>query len=225
MRFRQLLVVSVLIVAGIPMRAADGWTTLWNGKNLDGWTTWMQQPSPTSEVPGLKRDADGKYPEPIGSGRDPLKVFTVVNDVDGKPAIRISGEVFGELRTKGTFKDYHLQAAIQVGREEMAAARQTGDSRATAGCCITCTLRPALRAAPGRDRLSCRFRNTTSAISTPWDRRLPFAPSRAPVHSRRCTTTTRRASGRSSHRARARPAGASSSRTTRTRRGSGTPSS
>ena len=42
MRFRQLLVVSVLLVAGIPMRAADGWTPLWNGTNLDGWTTWMQ---------------------------------------------------------------------------------------------------------------------------------------------------------------------------------------
>ena len=48
------------------------------------------------------RDADGKYTEPIGSGRDPLKVFTVVNDVDGRPAIRISGEVFGELRTKAS---------------------------------------------------------------------------------------------------------------------------
>ena len=115
MRFRQLLVVSVLIVAGIPMRAADGWTTLWNGKNLDGWTTWMQQPSPTSEVPDLKRDATGKYLEPIGSGRDPLKVFTVVNDVDGKPAIRISGEVFGELRTKASYKDYHLKLQFKWG--------------------------------------------------------------------------------------------------------------
>ena len=115
MRFRQLLVVSVLLVAGIPMRAADGWTTLWNGKNLDGWTTWMQQPSPTSEVPDLKRDGTGKYLEPIGSGRDPLKVFTVVNDVDGKPAIRISGEVFGELRTKGSYKDYHLKLQFKWG--------------------------------------------------------------------------------------------------------------
>ena len=128
MRFRQLLVVSVLLVAGIPMRAADGWTTLWNGKNLDGWTTWMQQPSPTSEVPDLKRDATGKYLEPIGSGRDPLKVFTVVNDVDGKPAIRISGEVFGELRTKGSYKDYHLKLQFKWGSTQMAAAQQTGDS-------------------------------------------------------------------------------------------------
>ena len=55
MRFRQLLVVSVLLVAGIPMRAADGWTSLWNGKNLDGWTTWMQQP--VADLRGARAEA------------------------------------------------------------------------------------------------------------------------------------------------------------------------
>jgi 3-keto-disaccharide hydrolase len=114
MRLCRLLIVAVAL-AVIPMRAADGWTSLWNGKNLDGWTTWMQKPSPESQVAGLKRDADGKYLEPIGSGRDPLGVFTVVNDVDGKPAIRISGEVFGELRTKASYKDYHLRLQFKWG--------------------------------------------------------------------------------------------------------------
>jgi 3-keto-disaccharide hydrolase len=114
MRLCRLLIVAVAL-AVIPMRAADGWTSLWNGKNLDGWTTWMQKPSPESQVAGLERDADGKYLEPIGSGRDPLGVFTVVNDVDGKPAIRISGEVFGELRTKASYKDYHLRLQFKWG--------------------------------------------------------------------------------------------------------------
>ena len=66
----------------------------------------------------MKRDADGKYTEPIGSGRDPLNVFTVVNDVDGRPAIRISGEVFGELRTKRSFKDYHLKLQFKWGEKK-----------------------------------------------------------------------------------------------------------
>jgi len=111
---RRLLLVAVLL-AGVGVRAQSGWTSLWNGKDLDGWTTWMQRPSPTSEVPGLQRDADGKYTQPIGSGRDPLKVFTVDGDVDGRPAIRISGEVFGELRTKRSFKDYHLKLQFKWG--------------------------------------------------------------------------------------------------------------
>jgi 3-keto-disaccharide hydrolase len=117
MRLLRLLLVAALL-GGMTTQAQSGWTSLWNGKNLDEWTTWMQQPAPTSEVPGLKREADGKYLEPIGSGRDPLKVFTVVNDVDGRPAIRISGEVFGELRSKASFKDYHLKMQFKWGEKK-----------------------------------------------------------------------------------------------------------
>jgi hypothetical protein len=117
MRFSRLLLVGVLLGV-IAVRAESGWTSLWNGKDLNGWTTWMQQPAPSSEVPGLKRDADGKYTEPIGSGRDPLKVFTVDSDVDGRPAIRISGEAFGELRTTRSFKDYHLKLQFKWGEKK-----------------------------------------------------------------------------------------------------------
>jgi hypothetical protein len=117
MQFPRLLLVGVLLGV-IGVHADNGWTPLWNGRDLDGWTTWMQRPAPSSEVPGLKRDADGKYTEPIGSGRDPLKVFTVVSNVDGRSAIRISGEVFGELRTKGSFKDYHLTLQFKWGERK-----------------------------------------------------------------------------------------------------------
>jgi hypothetical protein len=117
MQFPRLLLVGVLLGV-IGVHADNGWTPLWNGRDLDGWTTWMQRPAPSSEVPGLKRDADGKYTEPIGSGRDPLKVFTVVSNVDGRSAIRISGEVFGELRTKRSFKDYHLTLQFKWGERK-----------------------------------------------------------------------------------------------------------
>jgi hypothetical protein len=114
MNVPKLLLFGVLL-AVMPIRAESGWIPLWNGTDLDGWTTWMQQPAPSSVVPGLKRDADGKYIEPIGSGHDPLNVFTVVRNVDGRPAIRISGEAFGELRTTRSFKDYHLKLQFKWG--------------------------------------------------------------------------------------------------------------
>jgi hypothetical protein len=128
MRFPRLLLVGVLL-GGMAIRAQSGWTPLWNGKDLDGWTTWMQQPGPGSEVPGLKRDAEGKYTEPIGSGRDPLKVFTVVSNVDGRPAIRISGEVFGEIRSKASFKDYHLKLQFKWGEKKWAPRDKTETPR------------------------------------------------------------------------------------------------
>ena len=119
MRFPRLLLLSVLLSPSVA-HGQSGWTTLWNGKDLDGWTTWMRQPEPGSAVPGLKKDANGRYTEPIGSGRDPLEVFSVLRDVDGRPAIRISGEVFGELRTAGTFKDYHLKLQFKWGEKKWA---------------------------------------------------------------------------------------------------------
>ena len=133
MRFPKLLLAGLLLSgAAAPAQTQSGWTSLWNGKDLDGWTTWMQRPAASSEVPGLQRDADGKYLEPIGSGRDPLNVFTVSPDVDGRSAIRISGEAFGELRTKASFTDYHLKLQFKWGekkwppRDKPTTARDSG---------------------------------------------------------------------------------------------------
>ncbi len=87
--------------------------SLFNGKDLRGWYTYQREPEPTSEVQGLKKE-DGKYVEPIGLHKDPLNVFTVVNE-DGKPAIRISGEVFGVLATEQEFGNYHLSMEFKWG--------------------------------------------------------------------------------------------------------------
>src|SRR5436190_2959436 len=64
---------------------ADAWVSLFNGKDLTGWDTWLGRPNGEKEAVGLNKD--------------PKKVYTVVEE-DGKPAIRISGEVFGALTTK-----------------------------------------------------------------------------------------------------------------------------
>jgi hypothetical protein len=116
--FISIVIVSSTLATAMTTSAQSDWTSLWNGKNLESWSTWMRQPEPASDVPGLARGADGQYAEPIGSGRDPLKVFTVVPDVDGKPAIRISGEVFGELRSARSFENYHLKLQFKWGEKK-----------------------------------------------------------------------------------------------------------
>src|SRR5205809_672907 len=58
------------------------------------------------------------FDKSCGAWRDPREVFTIVRDVDGRPAIRISGEVFGELRSKRTFKDYHLKLQFKWGSKK-----------------------------------------------------------------------------------------------------------
>ncbi len=118
MHCRRLLIAGLVVLGVSTGHAQRDWTPLWNGRDLNGWSTWMRQPERTSEVPGLTRDTDGRYTEPIGSGRDPLRVFSVVSDVDGRPAIRISGEAFGELRTARSFKDYHLKLQFKWGEKK-----------------------------------------------------------------------------------------------------------
>ena len=97
---------------------ANPWISLWNSKDLDGWSTWLQRPFKTSDVPGMARDENGRYTQPIGTNKDPLNVFTIVPDCDGKPAIRISGECFGELRSNRSFENYHLQLQFKWGEKK-----------------------------------------------------------------------------------------------------------
>jgi hypothetical protein len=82
---------------------AEKWVSLFNGKDLDGWDTWLGRPHQGKEVVGLNKD--------------PSKVYTVV-EVDGKPAIRISGEIFGALTSKEAHGDYHLKLDFKWGKKK-----------------------------------------------------------------------------------------------------------
>lgn len=59
---------------------------LFNGKDLSNFTTW----------------------ETIHGPEDPDHVFTVVDQIDGAPAIRSSGQHYGGLATKESYANYHL---------------------------------------------------------------------------------------------------------------------
>jgi len=66
---------------------------LFNGKDLSNWVTWL---------------ADHKF-------SDPNQVFRVVDRIDGAPAIRVSGEGYGGIVTKESYKDYQLVVEFRWG--------------------------------------------------------------------------------------------------------------
>lgn len=81
---------------------------LFDGKGLDAFYTWL-----------------------VDSHReDPLRVFTVVDQVDGAPAIRVSGERWGGLVTREAYRDYHLVVEFRWGLatwgERKEASRDSG---------------------------------------------------------------------------------------------------
>lgn len=87
-----------------------GWRPLFNGKNLDGWDTYLGPPY--------------KEKEPVGLNKDPRMVYTVV-ELDGKPAIRISGEIWGALTSKEEFENYHLKLEFKWGEKKWPPRDQT----------------------------------------------------------------------------------------------------
>ena len=133
-RRTALLALATPAFAGVP-RAVTGspgqepWTPLFNGNDLDGWDTFLGKPHKSTEIPGLKRNAGGEYEEPLGVNRDPAGVFSVVT-VDGRPAVRISGEVYGGLITRAEHENYHLRFDFKWGTKRWppreAAVRDSG---------------------------------------------------------------------------------------------------
>jgi hypothetical protein len=92
------LVVLLALVATPPAAAQvaaqeTGVVRLFNGKDLSTFYTWLVN----------------------DHRRDPDKVFSVVDNVDGAPAIRISGQKYGGLTTPDEYETYRLVVEFRWG--------------------------------------------------------------------------------------------------------------
>lgn len=94
-----------IVAAMLTVPAAGQEKPLFNGKNLDGWDTWLGKPHKGKDIVGLNKD--------------PSKVYTVV-EVDGGPAIRISGEIWGALTSHNEYANYHLTLQFKWGEKKWA---------------------------------------------------------------------------------------------------------
>jgi hypothetical protein len=88
----------VLLASCAGAFAAEEWTSLFNGKDLSGWETYLGKPYQQNE--------------PIGANKDPNGVFKVE---DG--AIHVSGETFGVVSTKQEFENYRLRLEVKWGEK------------------------------------------------------------------------------------------------------------
>lgn len=82
-------IILFLLIAGDVKAQIKSLQTLFNGKDLPGWETYL--------------DADQRVKgSPIGLNKDPNQVFSAVTE-DEKPVIRISGETFKAISTLDKF--------------------------------------------------------------------------------------------------------------------------
>jgi hypothetical protein len=100
------LLLCTFILGFTTISNKDHWKDLFNGKDLNGWDTYIG--------PDL---TDGGKPitgTPIGLNNDPRHVFSIVNQ-DGENIIRISGENWGAISTEKAYENYHLQLQFKWG--------------------------------------------------------------------------------------------------------------
>src|SRR5476651_2736020 len=116
MKYSMTLALLALAAPSL-MRAVEPWVPLFNGRDFSGWETYLAAPPPETVVPGLRRDGNGKYLDPIGKDTDPLKVFTVTT-ADGGPVIHISGAGFGVLMSRESFSNFELRLQVRWGERK-----------------------------------------------------------------------------------------------------------
>jgi 3-keto-disaccharide hydrolase len=98
----------IFIFAAIkPFAQTSHMVALFNGKDLNGWDTYIGPPLD---------DAGKKLSDiPVGLNKDPKHVFKVVEQ-DGEKVIRISGENWGCISTLEEYADFHLQLQFKWGK-------------------------------------------------------------------------------------------------------------
>jgi len=120
------LIAMIMVSCG---STGQKWEPLFNGKDFAGWEFYLGVPDSSVDVPGMERNEEGVYTQPLGEGNDPLNVFTVV-EVDGAPAIRASGQIYGSLATVQEYGNYHLKLEVKWGEKKWAPRE---DQRRNAG--------------------------------------------------------------------------------------------
>src|SRR6185369_11050085 len=99
---RTISAVAIIAALGLsPIQAQDGSAAikpaevikLFDGKSLSNFEGWLVD----------------------HHSSDPERVFTVVDQIDGAPAIRVSGQVWGGLLTKQAYRDYRLIVEFRWG--------------------------------------------------------------------------------------------------------------
>jgi len=109
MQFKKITCCLVFVVLGLNQVSAQ-WHELFNGRNMEGWDTYI---GPVYDT--VRKSFDTL--KVLGLNNDRNKIFSVVYE-DGQSALRVSGENFGGISTTSEFKNYHLKLQFKWGKKK-----------------------------------------------------------------------------------------------------------
>ncbi|MCM8532746.1 MAG: DUF1080 domain-containing protein [Lentisphaeraceae bacterium] len=119
MTYRTLLksitsIISYNIFLLAPIHAEE-WQNLLD-KDLSQWEVFVGVPHESVVIPGMppSTSKNGTKGVPLGLNNDPLKTFTVIEE-DGKPVLRVSGQIYAGLSTFNEYENYHFKCEFKWG--------------------------------------------------------------------------------------------------------------
>ena len=86
---------------------------------LSKWEIWIGVPHPTVQdlPPGTPTSKNFHKGQPMGLGNDPKNVFSMIEE-DGRPVLKVTGEIYGGLTTRDAYEDYHLSVEFKWGEKK-----------------------------------------------------------------------------------------------------------
>ena len=119
LRLSGLLFVTSLVTAfvALPLAASPQLSLL--DPTLSQWETYLSYRHQEQYNGSQPTDAAGKPLAPLGlfPGVDPHGVFTLQQQ-DGETVLRVSGEIYGALTSKQSFRNYHLTLQYRWGEKK-----------------------------------------------------------------------------------------------------------
>lgn len=110
----------LLFLAMVPLLSMkeeeEQWISLLD-QNLSQWDNYLSYRHKDGYNGNVPVDAHGKPIPPIGYNRDETKVFSVQDGIDG-PILKISGEIYGSLFTRKSYRNYHLKLQVKWGEKK-----------------------------------------------------------------------------------------------------------
>ena len=114
--FLVVLCCVLCLVTGTSFHPADEWTSLLD-KNLTKWEIYQSFYHKVGYNGQAPKDDNGELIKPIGYNVNKNNVFSVVME-DGKPVLKITGEIYGCIFTKQDFANYHLKLKFKWGQKK-----------------------------------------------------------------------------------------------------------
>lgn len=110
------LYVYISIITAFQIPDAAPWTKLLD-MHLSQWDTYLSyrhRPGYTGQHPV---DDSGQEVIPVGWNASDQMVFTM-QSIGGEPVLRVSGELYGCLISKSSFRNYHLKLQVKWGTQK-----------------------------------------------------------------------------------------------------------